>query len=153
MAKRGCLQTAGLIVGGIVVFGILGATLDRTDTVVREATTTPKIVMPTSTVIVVATEPVVCDTSAWMANTNEVYEMWGSAKTILELDGITSKYDSLVIPECNPKLIALDEQIRMGIAMQRTALMLDQKEAEKYVGQALIAYMQAGEILKGLNNE
>jgi hypothetical protein len=154
MAKRGCLQTTGLIIGGLVVFGILGAALDRTDTAVREATSTPKIIVPTHTAVVIATSiPVTCDTSAWIANTVEAYDMWGNAKSVVEIDGIISKYDSLAMPDCDASLLALDEHIRMGLATQRTALMLDEQEAKKYIGQALLSYMQAGEILKDLANE
>lgn len=163
MKKRGCVSTVGMILGGIVLFGACGAILDGTDTAVREATRTPKptiastaTIMPSATIAPSATVvPVKCDVSEWRAMAKDVYVTWGSVRNIVELDALIARYDSIALPECdgmNDLLLSFDENMRMGMANQRTAMMVDQADAKKYVSQALIAYMQAEQLLKELED-
>lgn len=146
MKNKGCVWGIGLL----VFFGAIGALMDDTDKTVMEATAVPQAqatVAPT-----IAPTATACSPEEWSTNFVEVYDLWGDALTITQLDAIIVKYDTKRLPygcgeEADRLVNDVDYEVRLGLGAHRTAFMLGDgdKEGQLYFGQALQHYKAAGE--------
>lgn len=153
MVKRqGCLGP--LVIGTLLVVCVSAAVMPKKDqtTAVIVPTAIPTVastavIVPTKIPTLVPTAVVACD-GEWLAMVEDTIAKWADANSIMAIDALVNRYDSRKLPygcgKNDATLDQIDTAIRLGLASQKTALMLDDKEKQgRYFADALAQYYTA----------
>jgi hypothetical protein len=161
MVNKGCLGP--LVIGVLLIVCVSAAIMPKPEagttkqvpTVAIQTATEVPTAVPTEVPTAVPTA-VACD-GEWTAMVEDTISKWADANSIMAIDALVNRYDKIKAPYgCGRNDATLDQidlAIRLGLASQKTAMMLDDKAKQgRYFADALSQYYNAVQAITDWKN-